>query len=37
VETLSLVLIGAALVVTGLATAADRNPKVADDEGAVLD
>jgi YNFM family putative membrane transporter len=37
VETLSLVLIGAALVVTGLATAADRNPKVADDEDAVLD
>lgn len=37
VETLSLVLTGAALVVAGLATAADRNPKVADDEDAVLD
>jgi YNFM family putative membrane transporter len=37
VETLSLVLTGAALVVAALATAADRNPRVADDEDAVLD
>jgi hypothetical protein len=32
-----LFLTGAALVVTGLASAADRNPRVADDENAVLD
>jgi YNFM family putative membrane transporter len=37
VETLSLALTGAALLVAGLATAADRNPKVADDGDAVLD
>jgi YNFM family putative membrane transporter len=37
VETLSLLLTAAALVVAGLATAADRNPNVADDEDAVLD
>jgi YNFM family putative membrane transporter len=37
VETLALALTGAALVVAGLATAADRNPRVAGDEDAVLD
>ena len=37
VEALALLLTAAALVVTGLATAADRNPKVAHDEAAVLD
>jgi YNFM family putative membrane transporter len=37
VETLSLALTGAALLVAGLATAADRNPRVADEGDAVLD
>ena len=37
VELLSLGLVGAALTAVGLATVADRNPKVADDENAVLD
>jgi MFS transporter, YNFM family, putative membrane transport protein len=37
VETLAVVLSGGALVITLAATSADRNPKVADDQDAVLD